>query len=145
MALPFFLLLRLPRLPMSIRAALAGGLFLVFACVNQRRFVEAVALEKPADDLRLAQFLRQRYPGRSVYVAAYGGFAYDKVLYFVLKPARPAKIATEYHTSLLKTFNPKEKYVYAILFPSEFDKRFREADPNGRLFPFSKAWSVFAN
>ena len=58
---------------------------------------------------------------------------------------RPPKIETDYHANLLKTFNRSEKYVYVILFPSEFNKKFQEADPNGRLFQFSERQSVFAN
>jgi 4-amino-4-deoxy-L-arabinose transferase-like glycosyltransferase len=144
MTLPLSLLLRIRPLPMSVRYALAGGLLLLFACVNQRRFVEAVCLDAPADELRLARFLNQRYPGRSLYLAAYGGFGFEKVLYFAMKN-RPPKIQTDYHENLLKVFNCDEKYVYVILFPNDFNEKFRQADPKGRLFQFSGRLSVFAN
>jgi hypothetical protein len=62
-----------------------------------------------------------------------------------MKTARPRKIETEYHSVFLKAFDRNEKYVYVILFPNEFNKKFVEAYPNGRLFQFSEAWSVFAN
>jgi hypothetical protein len=69
MTLPFSLLLGVRRLPMSVRYALAGGLLLVFACVNERRLVEAIWLDKPVEELRLARYLGDRYSGRNVYVA----------------------------------------------------------------------------
>ena len=144
MTLPLFLLLRIRRVPMSVRYALAGGLLLVFACVNQRYFMEAVIHDDPPEELRLARFLDQRYPGRNVYLAAFGGFGLEKVLYFVMRN-RPPKILAEYHDNLLKTLNPDEKYVYVIIFPNDFDKKFQQADPNGVLFHFSQKTSVFAN
>jgi hypothetical protein len=79
-----------------------------------------------------------------VYLAAFGGFGLEKVLYFVMRN-RPPKILAEYHDNLLKTLNPDEKYVYVIIFPNDFDKKFQQADPNGVLFHFSQKTSVFAN
>jgi Dolichyl-phosphate-mannose-protein mannosyltransferase len=145
MTLPFSLLLSVRQLPVSIRYALAGGLLLVFACVNERRLVEAIWLDKPAEELRLAKYLGRRYSGRSVYVAAYGGFGFAKVLYFFMKAPRPRRIETDYHNNFLKVFDRNEKYVYLITFPTEFEEKFQKADPNGRLFHFSRTWSVFAN
>lgn len=145
MTLPFSLLLKVRPLPVSVRSALAGGLLLLFACVNERRFVEAVWLDKPVEELRLARFVGLRYRGRNAYVAAYGGFGFARVLYFFMKDPRPRTILTDYHENLLKAFDRKEKYVYLIIFPVEFDEKFRKADPNGRLFHFSRRWSVFAN
>jgi hypothetical protein len=62
-----------------------------------------------------------------------------------MKAPRPRRIETDYHENLLKAFDRSEKYVYLILFPAEFDEKFQQADANGRLFHFSKRWSVFAN
>jgi hypothetical protein len=145
MTLPFSLLVSARRLPRSVRYGLTGGLLLLFACVNERRMVEAVWLDKPVEELRLARYLGNRYPGRSVYVAAYGGFGYGRILYFFMRNPPPRRIETDYHENLLKAFNRNEKYVYLVLFPEEFDEKFRKADPAGRLFQFSKRWSVFAN
>jgi hypothetical protein len=144
MALPLALLLRIRLLPSNVRYALVGGLLLLFACINERSFMEAVIHDQPSDDLRLARLLDQRYPGRNLYVAAFGGFGLEKVLYFGMKH-RPPKIETNYHENLLKVLKRNEKYVYVIIFPNDFNKKFENADPNGRLFQFSERESVFAN
>ena len=144
MTLPFHLLLRIRQLPMSARYALAGGLLLVFVSANQLYFTEAVIHDQPPEDLRLARFLNQRYPGRNVYLAAFAGFGLEKVLYFVMRN-RPPRIQADYHENILKAFNRKEQYVDVIIFPSEFNEKFRKADPSGRLFQFSERLSVFAN
>ena len=62
-----------------------------------------------------------------------------------MRPPGPRGFQTNYHDNLLKTFRRNEKYVYLIVFPAEFDEKFQQADPCGRLFHFSKRWSVFAN
>jgi hypothetical protein len=144
MTLPFDLLLRFPRVPGSVRYALAAGLLLLFACVNQRYFVEAVTRDPLPDELRLCDLINRRFDGRKLYVAAFDAFAFQKILYFNNKwPNRV--VETTFHDHLLKRFNTKEKYVYVIILADAFKERFRKADPNGRWFHFSPSYSLFAN
>ncbi len=146
MAVPFFLLWRVPRLPESVRYALAGGLLLLFACRNQRQLAEAAIRDQPVGEVRLSHFLNQRFPDRPLYIAAFPGFGFDRIYYFAGKESRDRrKIQTEYHVNLLKKFNPDEKYVYVMIFAEHFEKSFRQADPRGRSFRFSPAYTVFAN
>jgi hypothetical protein len=144
MTLPFHLLLRLPALPMAVRHALAGGLLLLFACVNQRQFTEAVFRDKPADDLRLSELINQRFDGRKLYVAAFRSFAFEKIFFFRDR-WKNRRVETDYHHVLLKKLNPEEKYLYVMIFPDVFRKRFENADPHGRFFRFSATYGLFAN
>ena len=144
MTLPFSLLLRLPGLPASNRNALAAGLLLVFACVNQRQFAEAVFRDRPSDDLRLSELINQRFGGRKLYVAAFQSFAFQKIFFFRDKwKNRPVESA--YHSTLLQKFNRREKYVYVMIFADEFRKPFERADSSGRFIPFSRNYALFAN
>ena len=145
MTLPFYLLMRLPNVPVSVRSGLVGGLLLLFACINQRRFVEAVIRDQPPDEVRLSELLNQRFGGtRNLYVAAYDAFAFQKTYYFHNKwPLR--HVETGFHSNLLKKFNANEKYVYVMIFADLFHKPFQEADPNGRFFRFSVSYSLFFN
>ena len=143
MTLPFSLLLRSPRPLQSVRYALAAGLLLVFACVNQRRHTEAVFRDQSAGDLRLVELLQQRYGGRNLYVAAFPAFGFDKVLYF--RGGWKGRVETAFHDDLLKRFNRREKYVYVIILATHFQKRFEQADPSGRFSRFSTSYSLFAN
>jgi hypothetical protein len=143
MTLPFFLLLRVGKLPRSVSYALAAGLLLVFVGVNQRRFTEAVFRDQSADDLRLAELLQHRYGGRNLYVAAFPAFGFEKVLYF--RGGWKGRVETDFHDTLLKKFNRRERYVYVMIFGGDFQKRFEYADPNGRYSRFSTTYSLFAN
>lgn len=145
MTLPFSLLLRIRQLPVSIRYALAGGLLLVFACVNQRYFTEAVIHDQPSDDLRLSALLNQRFDGRTVYVAAFDAFSFQKIFYFQDRWRKSRHVETGFHDNLLKKFNPNETYVYVIILPEPFRKRFEQADPHGRWARFSDRYSLFWN
>jgi hypothetical protein len=144
MTLPFSLLLRLPKLPSSVRHALAAGLVLVFVGINQRRFTEAVFLDQPADDLRLAELLNQRYGGRNLYVAAFPAFGFQKIFYFRDK-WKGRRVESDFHAKLLARLDPNEKYVYVVTLADFFRKRFEQADPNGRFVRFSTGYSLFAN
>src|SRR5262249_32574592 len=97
MVLPLSLLLRAGSLPRSVRLALAGGLLLVFACVNERRLVEALWLDRPTDEIRLARYVAHRYPGRAVYVAAYGGGGDSHAPHFFLPHPPPPPPPTPDH------------------------------------------------
>jgi hypothetical protein len=71
--------------------------------------------------------LKNNYPGRSVKIAAFPTFALEKV-YF------------------LRNFKTDEKDVYNILFPGEFEEKFKINDPNGRVIKnISTVYSLFVN
>ena len=145
MTLPLALLLRIRLLPMSARYALVGGLLLVFACVNQRQFAEAVIHDQPPDELRLSELLNQKFDGRKVYVAAFDSFAFQKIFYFRDRWRKARQVETGFHANLLKKFNREEKYVYVIILADAFRKAFAEADPGGHWGRFSNSYSLFWN
>ncbi len=144
MTIPFALLLRFPKVPHSVRYALAGGLLLLFACANERRFAEAVFRDPAPQELRLSELINQRFNGRNLYVAAFDAFDFQRIFYFRDKwPGR--RVETTFHEHLLKRFNRKEKYVYVMILADAFRERFLKADPNGRFYHFSISYSLFAN
>jgi 4-amino-4-deoxy-L-arabinose transferase-like glycosyltransferase len=144
MALPLSLLLRMPELPVSVRSALVAGLLLLFAGINERRFAEATLIDPPSDELRLSELINQRYDGRSLYVAAYDAFGFQKIFYFRDR-WKNRRVETGFHANLLKKFNPNEKYVYVVTLADDFRKQFEKADPRGRFSRFSVGYSLFAN
>jgi hypothetical protein len=144
MTLPFFLLFRLSALPRGNRLALAAGLLLLFACVNERYFVEATIRDIPADELRLSELINQRYDNRNLYVGAFDAFAFQKIFYFRDR-WKNRRIRTTFHDKLLQDFSRDEKYVYVMILGDVFRKRFQEADPKGRFIRFSQAYSLFVN
>jgi hypothetical protein len=144
MTLPFWLLLRLTRLPGSVRHAVAAGLVLLFVAVNMRRFSEAVFPEQSSDELRLAELLNQKYGGRPLYVAAFPAFGFQKVFYFFDR-WKGRRVETDFHAHLLERVDPRERYVYVITLAGDFRKQFEAADPNGRFTRFSVGYSLFAN
>jgi hypothetical protein len=145
MALPFHLFLRAPILSSLARAAITWAALLLFACINWNYFSRAAFADASSEHLRLARFVNDRYPSRKLYVAAFPGFTFEKLLYFIKKPGPPRPVLTEFHRNLLDRFERNEKYVYLIIFPDDFDPKFAAVDPNGRIFRFSPGYSVFAN
>ncbi len=144
MTLPFELLLRPTKLRAGLRYAIAGGLLLTFACVNERRLIEAVCRDQPPDEPRVSEFVNQRYPARSLYVAAFNAFAFEKIFYFFDR-SKNRHVQTGSHDNLLRAFNRNEKYVYVMIFGDAFRKSFEKADPRGRYFRLCVGYSVFAN
>jgi hypothetical protein len=145
MTLPLSLLLRLRPLPMSVRYALAGGLLLVFACVNERHFMEALIHDQPPDELRLSELLNQKFLGRNVYVAAFDSYSFQKIFYFRDRWRKTRHVETGFHANLLKKFNKGEKYVYVIILAEPFREAFADADPGGRWARFSNSYTLFWN
>lgn len=144
MALPLSLLLRTPSLPAAVRTALFFGLLLIFVGVNQRHLSEALIRDPESDELRLSELINQRYDGRSLYVAAYDAFGFQKIFYFRDR-WKNRRVETGFHANLLKKFNPNEKYVYIVTLADDFRKQFEQADPRGRFSRFSIGYSLFAN
>lgn len=146
MSVPFFLLGRAAWLPASARYALTGGALLLFACRNERQIAEAAIRDPQFQEFRLSRFLNARYPGRTLYVAAFPGFGFHRIYYFAGRESRERpNVVSGYHVDLLPRLDPQEKYVYVMIFANEFQEQFRTADPRGRLFRFSPSYSVFAN
>ena len=76
-------------------------------------------------------------------MVAFPSFALYKVYYFF---DNKREIKIDYHDSFLTNFNTKEKYVYIILFPDQFDEKFKKADPNGKLIRgVTTVYTIFAN
>ena len=144
MALPLSLLLKVPRLPAGAAAALVAGLLLVYASINERRYVDAIAGEDTSDELRLSELLNTRFGGRTVYVAAFDAYGYQKVFFFRDR-WKNRHVETRFHDYLLKNFKRDEKYVYVVTLIEDFRKDFRRADPTGKFFPFSVGYTLFAN
>ncbi|HSS45042.1 MAG TPA: hypothetical protein VLO07_06840, partial [Thermoanaerobaculia bacterium] len=144
MTLPFHLLLRLSRLANSVRLTVLLGVLFLFVCANERHLVEAVLRDQPAEELRLAELINQRFPNRALYVAAYRSFAFQKIFFFQ-DSSKNRRVESAYHRRLLRRLHQDERYVYVVIFPDEFRGRFEQADPNGRFFRFSSFYGVFAN
>ncbi|HEU5251579.1 MAG TPA: glycosyltransferase family 39 protein [Thermoanaerobaculia bacterium] len=145
MALPFSLLLRARWLSSPIRGAVAAGCMLLFASVNVDRVAQARLGDRFSDDLRLARFIDQRYPARKLYVAAFPSYAFEKLYFFLKKPGIKRRIQTSFHADLLRSFDRREKYVYAFTLPPAFSAQFLAADPAGKLYRFSIGYGLFAN
>ncbi|MDQ2969968.1 MAG: glycosyltransferase family 39 protein, partial [Acidobacteriota bacterium] len=146
MAVPFFLLRRIPRLPAYAANALTAGLLMLFACRNERQLAEAAIRDVPFREMDLARLVNQRYPGRPLYIAAFPNFGFGRIYYFSGPEARRRpKVETRYHSSLLLDLNRGEKYVYVMIFPELFEAPFKEADSRGKFFRFSNGYATFAN
>lgn len=142
MALPFGLILRLEKASASARYILVAVLLVAYVFQSNSYLQKATHNERYNQDLRLADFIRQNLPTDKIYIAAFPQFALEKIWYFI-DLSKTASIITDYHTNLLREFNPSEKYVYVILFPGSLNEKFKQADPRGRLIEFSKDYSLF--
>lgn len=111
---------------------------------NQIYFQQSVKNENNNELLKLSKYINRNFPHRNVYVASFPSFAFEKIFYF--SPGKTVnEIQTDYHDTFLKMFNPAEKYVYVIIFPDAFGKKFAQLDKNGRLINFSEYTSLFVN
>ncbi|MFY9550149.1 MAG: glycosyltransferase family 39 protein [Thermoanaerobaculia bacterium] len=144
MAVPFWLLGRAPGLSRSARAVLCVSLLVLYASINERRFVEAVARDKPSDDLRAVALLRQRFGDRNPVMALARFSDLDRTLYFYDRPPR-RPVARGFHRWLLRDIDPSRKYVYLTTLPDRWRERFERADPHGRMYRVSWLFGIFAN
>lgn len=145
MALPLGLLLQMRAVPGPIRGAIAGGLLLLFASVNESRLADAVLRDPKPVEFQLSEFLNQRYGPRRLSVAAFDAFFFEKLFYFRDRWKGLRKVETGFHHHLLDRFDKNEKYVYVMILGDDFRKEFERADPAGRYFKFSIGYSIFAN
>ncbi len=144
MAVPFAMLDRVPGLSSVSRRAVFAGLLVLYASLNERRFVEAIVRDKPADDLRAVSLLRQRFGGRDPVMALARYSDLDRTLYFYDRPPR-RPVTREFHRWLLRDIDSKRKYVYLITLPDRWREQFERADPNGRMYRVSWLFGIFAN
>lgn len=144
MSSPFYLLFSWKKLNLKLKFSLVLIFLIIYGVCNQEYFQKSVRDENDHTSLRLSRFIVQNFPGRPLYIASYPGFGFEKVFYFIERPLK-RKVITGYHNSFLKDFNPNEKYVYAIIFPKDFNDKFRKLDPKGRIINFSQDYSLFVN
>lgn len=143
-SLPFYLILSIKSFSIPFKYSLIGITILCYIIVNQNYFTKSVVSENYHEALKLANYINQSFDSGNLYIASFPGYAFEKIYYFT-KNKKAISIQTDYHNNLLAKFNPNEKYLYVILFPDEFDKKFLAADKNGRIVRFSKSYSIFFN
>ena len=124
--------------------AIVAVVLTAFAWTHVVYFLIAALPERNPEVLRLARFVNERYPDRPLHVAAFPGFAFDRIYHFV-PGKRASAVVTEYHATLLPKVDPQSRYLYVYTLPHFFDDAFRRADPNGRVIRFSSEYSVFVN
>lgn len=142
MTTPLYFLFKIKQ---KLIALSLGIVFLLFYCYfNVASFVKQTEDEVINPNIELSKLIVKEFPGRNIYVASFPGFAFQKIFYFVEGVPR-RKIVTDYHINFLNYFNRQEKYLYVIIFPNDFNDKFQEKDPNGRIINFSNDFSLFAN
>jgi hypothetical protein len=145
-ALPIAGTLRLRSSPTWLRIGLAIALLAVVIGCNLGHLRAAQARDtnpgrEDYEDIKVAIFLKEHFPGKEIRVTAFGGFHLEYTLRFFL-PRSP--IVTNYHDQFLQAFDRGVDCVYVILFPEEFDEKFRRADPEGELITnVSRKYSIF--
>lgn len=119
-------------------------IMIVYVFNNYRYFQKAVAGEGYFEPYSIANYINKNYPKRKIYVASYPGFAFEKIYYFS-KDKSAISITTDYHENIIKNFTPQEKYLYIVIFPSEFKERFISLDQKGKIIYLSKDYLLLAN
>lgn len=138
---------RLPG-PRPLRVGAVAALLALVVVANGRHLARGLERDfaphrEDWQDVVMARFLKERFPGQEVKVAAFGGFHLEYILRFFL-PGTP--IETDYHAQLLERMDRQRPYVYVILFPEEFGPRFQMADPAGVLLPeVTRKYAVFVS
>ena len=147
LSLPFYFFSRLKKgRPLVIFSVLIT--LLIFVVVNQRYFLKSVNRDiennrEDLKDIKIIKYINQHYPERKVYLAAFPAHGLGRVFYF-FNPNK--KIEVDYHDVLLSKINPGEKYLYIILFPDQFNEKFKKADENGRIIDdIVDKYSLFVN
>jgi len=146
LTVPVAFVLDRPGVRRSLRVGVAAALLAAVVGANVLHFRSAVARDtaggrEDTEDVKVALYVKEHFPGREVRVAAFPGFQLEYALRFFL-PGTP--VATDYHDNFLRSFDATRDYVYVILFPGEFSRRFRRADPGGELIGnVSRKYSLF--
>lgn len=143
-ALPFYVILKVKRIHSSIKYILIIMVIIIYGIKNQSYYLTSVKAEKYHPILYASDYVNKNFPARNVYVAAYPGYAFDKIYYFS-RGKNAKSLHVEYHETLLGNFNRNEKYVYVVLFPDVFNDKFSHVDPDGRIINISESYSLFVN
>lgn len=166
MSIPFYFLLS-PKLNRKLIIFLILSVLIVYSVKNQKYFIRITFEENNNESIRLASYILDNYPSRNIYIASFSGFVFEKIFFFVKAERRTpkflgvflkktkvvsedstsekTKILTDYHINFLNNFNSEEKYVYVIIFPQDFNKKFEEKDNKGKIIEFSNNYSLFIN
>lgn len=143
-SLPIYIFLKLKNYFKLLALFTILCLVIVYSINNQIYFQRTISTEFYNESIFISNYINKNFPNRNIYVASYPGFGFDKVYYF--SAGKNAKsISTGYHDGFLKTFNPDEKYVYAIIFPEDFNSKFAALDKDGRIIKISQGYSLFVN
>lgn len=97
------------------------------------------------EDVKVARYLQKTFPGHDVKVAAFGGFHLGYTLRFFLPGV---DVETDYHQQLLDRLKQSRSrdYVFVVLFPEEFNAKFRRVDPTGVVVTgISRTYSLFVS
>lgn len=95
------------------------------------------------DDVIVVDYLREKFPGVPVKVAAYPGLAYERISRFF---DNSRDVQTEYHRTFLDALDPEKPYLYVVLDLDGFPAIFQEKDPKGRLIEAgSRRLKIFTN
>jgi len=138
--IPFYFFSSLQSLGRRMRIALISLTLSGWIYGNIAHFRTSTKNENTHRYFIITDYIRDHFPERNCYVAAFPGYAFDRFLYFT--PGIQAKrVETHYHSVLIERLKSdkrykEEKYVYAILDGSSYASRFREADSNGRVIGF---------
>ena len=148
LAAPVALALDWPGAPKALRWGAAAILLAVLAAANVVHFRSAVARDTAGgrgeyEDVKVALYLQRMFPGHAVKVAAFGGFHLGYTLHFFLPGV---DIEVDYHQQLLERMVGSHDYVYVVLFPDEFNRRFLTVDPTGVVVTgVSRNYSLFVS
>ena len=143
-ALPIHGLLTGSRGSRGFRHAAAAAVLTGVIATQTIYFHGTTLPENDSTPLRLARFIDEHYPERALYVAAFPGYAFEKIYHFV--PGHPGRpVRSEFHAALLREFDAGRSYVYLITLPKDFDAEFERHDPRGRIVHFDPDYSLFVN
>ena len=146
LAVPFARLLARSRPPRWLGVGVAAALLAVLIGFNLHHLEEAIARDvsggrEDTEDVKVALYLKQHYPGRAIRVAAFPGFQLEYALRFFIPGV---SVTTDYHGNFLATFDTSRDDLYVILFPEEFNPKFLKANPHGVLLTgVSRKYSLF--
>lgn len=147
-SIPFYLLFSIKSLSWKAKYILVFAILILFAIRNQSYFNKAVKKDRAnnleyLEDIKVMKYIETHFPKRKVYIAAFPSYAMKKTYYFYNKRRH---VQVDFHDVFLAHFNCNEKYVYVILFPDNYDERFRMMDSNGRIIKgVSSKYSLFVN
>lgn len=147
-ALPAHILLTFKFISKKILYPLIFIFLSIYIVMSQGYFLKAVKQDIKNKHNDLAQltiisYIRQNYSNRKIYIAAFPTISLKILFYFF---DNTTNVIADYHQNLIDRFNSNEKYVYIILFPEEFSKKFAALDKNGKFIKgLSKEYVFFVN